>query len=129
MDTGWRFLMSVIWQYAAFCLTALQQINTSDRNKAHFSNSALPFSIGAREVQPKMIRAYKQSFDKLLQLKCADVLYVVGVGEHVDRLNLGKSVSVLNEIFNVACLRVGVAGDVDDALRCQAASRTKELLI
>jgi hypothetical protein len=61
--TGWRFLMNVIWQYAAFCLTALQQINTSDRNKAHFSNSALPFSIGVREVQPKMIRAYKQSFD------------------------------------------------------------------
>lgn len=58
--TGWRFLMSVTWQYAAFCLTALQQINTSDRNKAHFSNSALPFSIGVREVQPKMIRAYKQ---------------------------------------------------------------------
>ena len=41
--TGWRFPMSVIWQYAAFCLTALQQINTSDRNKAHFSNSALLF--------------------------------------------------------------------------------------
>ena len=52
-----------------------------------------------------------------MQLKCADILYVVGVGEHVDRLNLGKLVSVLNEIFNVACLRVGVAGDVDDALR------------
>ena len=51
------------------------------------------------------------------------------MGEHVDGLNLGKLVSVLNEIFNVACLRVGVAGDVDDALRCQAASRTKELLI
>lgn len=80
-------------------------------------------------MRPKMIRAYKQSFDKLLQLKCADVLYVVGVGEHVDRLNLGKSVSVLNEIFDVACLRVGVARDVDDALRRQAASRTKELLI
>ena len=64
-----------------------------------------------------------------MQLKCADVLYVVGVGEHVDRLNLGKSVSVLNEIFDVACLRVGVARDVDDALRRQAASRTKELLV
>ena len=54
---------------------------------------------------------------------------MVGVREHVDRLNLDKSVSVLNEVFDVACLRVGVAGDVDDALRRQAASRTKELLI
>lgn len=54
---------------------------------------------------------------------------MVGVGEHVDRLNLGKSVSVLNEIFDVAYLRVGVARDVDDTLRRQAASRTKELLI
>lgn len=54
---------------------------------------------------------------------------MVGVGEHVDRLNLGKSVSVLNEIFNVACLRAGVARDVDDALRRQAASGTKELLV
>ena len=64
-----------------------------------------------------------------MQLKCADILHVVGVGEHVDRLNLGESVSVLNEVFDVACLCVGVAGDVDDALRRQAASRTKELLI
>lgn len=60
LDTGWRFPMSVIWQYAAFCLTALQQINTSDHNKAHFSNSVLPFSIGVWEVRPKMISAYKQ---------------------------------------------------------------------
>lgn len=64
-----------------------------------------------------------------MQLKCADVLHVVGVGEHVDGLNLGKSVSVLNEVFDVACLRVGIARDVDDTLRRQAASRTEELLI
>ena len=54
---------------------------------------------------------------------------MVGVGEHVDRLNLGKSVSVLNEVFDVACLRVGIARDVDDTFRRQAASRTKELFV
>ena len=70
-----------------------------------------------------------QGFDQLLQLKCADVLHVVGVGEHVDGLNLGNSVSVFNEVIDIACLRVGVARDVDDALRRQAAGRAKELLV
>ena len=70
-----------------------------------------------------------QGFDQLLQLKCADVLHVVGVGEHVNGLNFGKSVSVFNEVIDIACLRVGVARDVDDALRRQAAGRAKELLV
>lgn len=70
-----------------------------------------------------------QGFDQSLQLKCADVLHVVGVGEHVNGLNLGKSVSVFNEVIDIACLRVGVARDVDDALRRQAAGRAKELFV
>ena len=54
---------------------------------------------------------------------------MVGVGEHVDGLNFGKSVAVFNQILDIARLRVGVAGDVYDALWRQAAGRAKELLV
>lgn len=52
----------------------------------------------------------------LLPLQHDDVLDVRRVGEHVDGLDAADAVMVLSEQFEVAGLRGGVAGHVDDAL-------------
>lgn len=70
-----------------------------------------------------------KSVDWLPQFKYANVFHMVGVGEHVDGLNLGKPVAMFDQILDIACLRVGAAGDVYDALWRQAAGRAKKLLV
>lgn len=85
------------------------------KNEPHLSNPVTFRGSGAGSAAQNAGRINK-SVDWLPQFKCADVFHVVGVGEHVDGLNLGKSVAVFNQILDIACLRVGVAGYVYDAL-------------
>ena len=51
---------------------------------------------------------------------------MVGVGEHVNRADALDAVAVVHEVLDVANLRLGIAADVDDAARPQAAEVCQE---
>ena len=55
-----------------------------------------------------------------------DVLDVVGMGEHIDRLDFAYGVAVLREEFYVTYLGCGIAGNVDDASRQKGTGRPQK---
>ena len=62
-----------------------------------------------------MVLVRKVALWGLPAVEAHDVLHMVGVGEHVDGLHGGDAVGRI-EKGQIACLRCGVAADVDDTL-------------
>lgn len=66
-----------------------------------------------------MVLVRKVALWGLPAVEAHDVLHMVCVGEHVDGLHGGDAVGRI-EKGQIACLRCGVAADVDYALGCGA---------